>query len=70
MRSLLPSASLHYKLSIDIDDNGVLRHGAGVGRFRFANSRNPCLIGNTPQWSAGTIGEAFGVDIGERTGRR
>ncbi|MGA2044748.1 MAG: hypothetical protein ABSG83_15410 [Roseiarcus sp.] len=63
-RSLVPSASLHYKLSIDIDDNGVLRHGAGVVEVGF-QSQGPVLIGNTPQWSASTIGEAFWVDIGE-----
>jgi hypothetical protein len=57
---IIPSASLHYKLSIEIDDNGVLRKGVGF------QSQRPLLIGNTPQWSASTIGEAFGVDIGQR----
>jgi hypothetical protein len=61
---LIPSASVHYKLSVDVDDNGVLRHGEGVIDVAF-QSQGPLLIGNTPQWSVEPIGEAFAVDIGD-----
>jgi hypothetical protein len=61
----VPSASLRYKLSVDIDDNGILRHGEGVIGVAF-QSQGPLLIGNTPQWSVGTVGEAIAIDIGER----
>jgi hypothetical protein len=63
--ALIPSSSLHYKLSVDIDDNGVLRHGEGVIGVAF-QSQGPLLIGNTPQWSVGAGGEAFAIDIGKR----
>jgi hypothetical protein len=45
-----PWSSLHYKLSLDIDDNGITRHGEGVIGVRF-QSQGPLLIGFTPQWS-------------------
>jgi hypothetical protein len=62
---LVPSASLRYKLSVDIDDNGILRHGEGVIAVSF-QSQGPLLIGNTPQWSVGSLGEAFSIDFDER----
>jgi hypothetical protein len=62
---LAPSASVNYKLSVDVDDNGVMRHGEGVIRVAF-QSQGPLLIGNTPQWSGTTVGEAFAIDIGDR----
>jgi hypothetical protein len=65
-RLLIPSASAHYKLSVDIDDNGVLRHGEGVIGVLF-QSQGPLLIGaNMAQWSASTVGEAFAINFGER----
>jgi hypothetical protein len=60
-----PSASLNYKLSVDVDDNGVMRHGEGVIGVDF-QSNGFMLIDNTPQWSIGARGEAFAVDLGER----
>jgi hypothetical protein len=62
---LIPSSEVHYKLSVDVDDNGVLRHGEGVIGVAF-QSQGPLLIGNTPQWSVSAFGEAFGVNIGDR----
>jgi hypothetical protein len=64
--TLFPSSSLHYKLSVEIDDNGVPRHGEGVIDVSF-QSQGPLLIGtNMPQWSVGSTGEAFAIDLGER----
>lgn len=60
-----PSASLHYKLSVDVDDNGVMRHGEGVIGVYF-QSNGFMLIDKTPHWSIGVRGEAFAVDLGER----
>ncbi len=60
-----PSAWLKYKISIDVDDNGVARHGEGVIGVLIA-SQGPLLIGNSPQWAIGAKGEAFAVDLGER----
>jgi hypothetical protein len=62
---LIPSASVHYKLSVDIDDNGMVHHGEGVIGVGF-QSQGPLLIGNTPQWSTSTNGEAFTINIGDR----
>jgi hypothetical protein len=62
---LIPSSGVHYKLSVDVDDNGVLRHGEGVIGVAF-QSQGPLLIGNTPQWSVNGFGEAFAIDIGDR----
>jgi len=56
-----PSASLNYKLSVDVDDNGVLRHGEGIIGAEF--QAQPILIGQTPPWTVGPIGEAFPVDF-------
>ena len=60
-----PSTSLHYKLSVDVADNGVLRHGEGVYEVVFKSS-GFMLIGNTPEWRIGVRGEAFGIDMGDR----
>jgi hypothetical protein len=60
-----PWSSLHYKLSLDIDDNGITRHGEGVIGVRF-QSQGPVLIGFTPQWSVDFYGEAFPIDLGAR----
>jgi hypothetical protein len=60
-----PSASLNYKLSVDIEDNGVLHHGEGVIGVDF-QSNGFALIDNTPHWSIGARGEAFSIDLGER----
>lgn len=60
-----PSAWLHYKLSVDVDDNGTRRHGEGVILVLF-QSQGPLLIGNTPQWTVEALGEAFAVDMGPR----
>jgi hypothetical protein len=60
-----PSASLNYKLSVDVDDNGVSHHGEGVIGVDF-QSNGFMRIDNTPQWSIGARGEAFAVDLGER----
>jgi hypothetical protein len=60
-----PWSSLHYKLSVDIDDNGINRHGKGVIGVKF-QSQGPLLIGFTPQWSVEFSGEAFPIDLGAR----
>lgn len=62
---LAPSVAVRYKLSVDVDDNGVIRHGEGVIGVVF-QSQGPLLIGNSPQWSAGVRGEAFSIEIGKR----
>jgi len=59
-----PSASLNYKLSVEIDDNGVPRRGEGVVRAVF--QAQPILIGQTPPWTIGPVGEAFPVDLGSK----
>jgi hypothetical protein len=60
-----PSSILHYKLSVDIDDNGIARHGEGVIGVGF-QSQGPLLISPTPQWEVDFSGEAFPVDLGAR----
>jgi hypothetical protein len=60
-----PSSSLHYKLSLDIDDNGITRHGEGVIGVSF-QSQGPLLISPTPQWWVDFSGEAFPIDLGAR----
>ncbi len=62
---VFPSAWLHYKLSVDVDDNGVMRRGDGV-IFVWFQSQGPLLIDNTPQWTIKPSGEAFAVDLGPR----
>ncbi|MGO8739985.1 hypothetical protein [Rhodoblastus sp.] len=64
-RTATPSTSLNYKLSVDVDDNGIPRHGEGVIKVVF-QSMGPLLIDNTPQWAIGVVGEAFPVDLGAR----
>ena len=63
---LFPSSSLHYKLSIDVDDNGTIRHGEGVIGVGF-QSQGPLRIDATPQWSVDFSGEAFPIDIGAKS---
>jgi hypothetical protein len=60
-----PSTSLTYKLLVDVDDNGTLRHGEGVIKVVF-QSMGWFLIDNTPQWAVWPDGEAFPVDLGPR----
>ncbi len=60
-----PSAQLHYKLSVDVDDNGTPRHGEGVILVGF-QSNGFLLIDNTPLWTVDAVGEAFAVDLGPR----
>jgi hypothetical protein len=60
-----PRSSLRYKLSLDIDDNGITRHGEGVIGVSF-QSQGPLLISPTPQWWVESSGEAFAVDLGAR----
>ncbi len=60
-----PSTSLNYKLSVDVDDNGVMRHGEGVIGVDF-QSNGFMRIDKTPNWSIGVRGEAFAVDLGAR----
>jgi hypothetical protein len=60
-----PWSTLHYKLSVDIDDNGTTRHGEGVIGVSF-QSQGPLLISPTPQWWVESSGGAFPVDLGAR----
>ncbi len=60
-----PSASLNYKLSVDVEDNGVMHHGEGVIGVDF-HSNGFMRIAHTPKWSIWPRGEAFAVDLGAR----
>jgi hypothetical protein len=60
-----PSATLNYKLSVDVEDNGVVHHGEGVIGVDF-QSNGFMRIAHTPKWSIWPRGEAFAVDLGER----
>jgi hypothetical protein len=64
-RMSTPSTSLNYRLYVDVNDNGTLRHGEGVIKVIF-QSNGWFLIDNSPQWDVGPDGEAFPVDLGPR----
>jgi hypothetical protein len=66
---LFPSAaSVNYKLSIDVDDNGVIRHGEGVIGVVFRSNGFPTGIGGggyTP-WNIVGHGQAIPIDLGQK----
>ena len=53
-----PSATINYKMIVEIDDNGTIRQGSSVWQFKITKNSWPGT-GYAPKWR----GEAVAVDI-------
>jgi len=59
-----PSATVRYRLTLEVESNGQRKIGAGVTEGTY--SKNPRLLGASANMTMAVDGEAVSVDLGER----
>jgi hypothetical protein len=63
-RTVYPSVTLRYRLTLDVEINGSLKSSSGVIEITY--SKNPQLLGASAAMTTAVVGQAVWVDLGER----